>query len=150
MVPTHTHQCLGNTLGLQSQKHVSASNVRGRKNVKTSKASMRIKHGRTHVKVPFKSKRKQCRHRANGTQHTGTWGQQLAPHSVTRRLTALPTALLSPQGGSRLEAKLPPCQIRCFNENENRTMQMYSFQTLHNNRVNTDNQMGRMEKGLHT
>lgn len=32
-INTHTHRCLGNTLGLQSQKHVSASNVCGRKNV---------------------------------------------------------------------------------------------------------------------
>lgn len=111
MVPTHTHQCLGNVLGLQSQKHVSASNICGRKNVKTSKASMGIKHGRTHVKVPFKKQKETVQ--KSGQQHPAyreLRGQQLAPHSVTQHLTALPSALLSPQGESRLEAKLPPAR----------------------------------------
>lgn len=71
---THTHQCLGNMLGLQSQKHVFASNVRGRKNVKTSKVPVRTKHARTHVKVPLKAK-------GNSTQHTGSLGGGSSPTS---------------------------------------------------------------------
>lgn len=121
-------------LALQSQKHVSASNVCGRRNVKTSKVSMRIKHERTHVKVPFKKQKETVQ--KSGQQHPAPRelrSQQLALHLVTQHLTAL----LSAQGDSRLEAKLPPCQMRAFKEKENRTMQMSSFQTLHNNQVNT-------------
>lgn len=147
MTPTHTHQCLGNMLGLQSQKHVSASNVRGRKNVKTSTVSVRTKHVRTHVKVTFKSKRKQSRNRANGTQHTGSLGGGSGP---TSSHPAPDSPAHRPALTSGGEAKQPPCQVPCFKENENRTTQMDAFQTLRNNQVNTDDQKGRMEKGLHT